>query len=63
MYFFFELTGISRDGDKGPYGLKLVPWERGWALLWDTTCTDRLAPSRVRKTTLKARAAVEKDKT
>ncbi|CAH2097173.1 unnamed protein product [Euphydryas editha] len=38
-------------------GLTLIRWERGWVLLWNTTCVDTFAPSHVRKIALNAGAA------
>ncbi len=42
-----EPTGLSRIDNKRPDGMTRVPWEKGLSLLWDFTCVDSLAPSRI----------------
>jgi hypothetical protein len=42
-----EPSGVSRDDGKRPDGLTLVPWSSGKSLVWDFTCVDTLAPSRL----------------
>ena len=42
-----EPVGLSRCDGKRPDGMAKVPWEKGIALIWDFTCVDSLAPSRV----------------
>ena len=32
---------------KAPNGITLAPWEEGKQLVWDVTCVDLLAPSRI----------------
>ena len=40
-----EPVGLSRNDGKRPDGLTLTPWARGRCLVWDATCTHRLAPT------------------
>lgn len=54
-----EPVGVFRDDGKRPDGMTLIPWERGRALVWDATCVDTLAPSRISGTLLKSGAAAE----
>ena len=42
-----EPPGISRMDGKRPDGLTRVPWSRGLCLIWDFTCVDTLAVSRI----------------
>ncbi len=43
-----EPPGLSRSDGKRPDGLTRTPWKRGMGLLWDFTCADSFAPSRLR---------------
>ena len=43
-----EPSGVSRNDGKRPDGMSIFPWSRGKALIWDFTCVDTLAPSRLR---------------
>jgi len=40
-----EPVGVCRDDGKRPNGMALIPWRRGFPLVWDFTCSDTLAPS------------------
>ena len=41
-----EPVGVCRDDDgKRPDEMSLIPWSRGWPLLWDFISSDTLAPS------------------
>ena len=42
-----EPTRLSRNDDKRPDGATLDPWCSGQYLVWDFTCPDTLAPSRI----------------
>jgi len=54
-----EPTGISRSDSKRPDGMTLVPWFRGQCVVWDFTCVDSLAASRIG---LPSHAATEAEK-
>jgi hypothetical protein len=45
-----EPNGLSRDDEKRPDGMTLVPWIKGQPLVWDVTLVDTLADSYVLKT-------------
>ena len=40
-------SGLDRSNGKRPDGVTMVPWSSGKPLVWDSTCPDTLAPSRV----------------
>ena len=42
-----EPDGLTRTDGKRPDGITLAPWEEGKQLVWDVTCVDLLAPSRI----------------
>ena len=42
-----EPYGLTRTDGKHPDGITLAPWEEGKQLVWDVTCVDLLAPSRI----------------
>ena len=42
-----EPIGLTRTDGKRPDGITLAPWEEGKQLVWDVTCVDLLAPSRI----------------
>ena len=42
-----EPYGLTRTDGKRPDGITLAPWEEGKQLVWDVTCVDLLAPSRI----------------
>jgi hypothetical protein len=42
-----EPTGLSREDDKRPDGMTLVPWQSGKLLIWDVTVISTLASSYV----------------
>ena len=42
-----EPYGLTRTDGKRPDGISLAPWEEGKQLVWDVTCVDLLAPSRI----------------
>ena len=42
-----EPNGLTRTDGKRPDGITLAPWEEGKQLVWDVTCVDLLAPSRI----------------
>ena len=42
-----EPYGLTRTYGKRPDGITLAPWEEGKQLVWDVTCVDLLAPSRI----------------
>ena len=42
-----EPNGLTRSDGKRPGGITLAPWEVGKQLVWDVTCVDLLAPSRI----------------
>jgi hypothetical protein len=45
-----EPNGLSRDDEKRPDGMTLIPWIKGQPLVWDVTVVDTLADSYVLKT-------------
>ena len=47
-----EPTGMLRSDGKRPDGVTMIPWSRGRTLVWDFTCPDTVAPSRVHQTSL-----------
>ena len=44
-----EPNGLTRSDGKRPDGITLATWEEGNQLVWDITCVDLLAPSRIEK--------------
>jgi hypothetical protein len=54
-----EPTGISRTDGKRPDGLTLIAWKEGKSLLWDFTCTDTLAPSNLKLSSMSAGKSAE----
>ena len=42
-----EPYGLTRTDGKRPDGITLAPWEEGKQLVWDVTCVDLFAPSRI----------------
>src|SRR6218665_3307611 len=54
-----EQTGLSRTDGKRPYGLTLILWWMGRALIWDATVVDTLAASYLPSTMVAAAAAAE----
>ena len=42
-----EPNCLTRSDGKRPDGITLAPWEDGKQLVWDVTCVDLLAPSRI----------------
>ena len=42
-----EPNGLTRTDGKRPDGITLAPWEEGKQLVWDDTCVELLAPSRM----------------
>jgi len=42
-----EPMSVCHDDGKRPDGMPLIPWRQGLPLLWDFTCSDTLAPSKV----------------
>ena len=42
-----EPNGLTRTDGKRPDGITIAPWEEGKQLVWDVTCVDLLAPSRI----------------
>ena len=42
-----EPNGLTRTDGKRPDGITLAPWEEGKQLVWDVTCGNLLAPSRI----------------
>ena len=58
-----EPRGLSKDDEKRPDGLTLLPWSQGRSLCWDYTCSDTMAPSHVPQTSKEAgQAAIKADK-
>ena len=55
-----EPPGLSRQDDKRPDGLTLLPWAMGKSLIWDFTCVDSLATSHVEGTSKEAGHAASK---
>ena len=55
-----EPSGLLRSDGKRPDGLTRIPWESGKCLTWDVTCTDTLAASNVRFSSISAGSAAEK---
>ena len=43
---------MLRSDGKRPDGVTMIPWSRGRTLVWDFTCPDTVAPSRVHQTSL-----------
>ena len=58
-----EPPGLLRDDQKRPDGMTLTGWERGKAVVWDYTCVDSLAPSRVETGCITAADEAERRKT
>lgn len=54
-----EPPGMFRDYGKRVDGVTLVPWSRGQMLVWDATCSDTLAPSYLKQSSLKCGSAAE----
>ena len=44
-----EPNGLTRTDGKRPDGITLAPWEEGKQLVWDVTCGNLLARSRIEK--------------
>ena len=42
-----EPNGLTRSDGKRADGITLAQWEEGKQLVWDVTCFDLLAPSRI----------------
>ena len=42
-----EPNGLTRSDGKRPDGITLAPWEEGKQLVWDVTCVNLLAPSKI----------------
>ncbi len=57
-----EPNGLSRNDGKRPDGMTLVPWTKGLSVIWDFTCVDSLAPSRIDKMEFKAANKQEEHK-
>jgi hypothetical protein len=49
-----EVTGISRDDNRRPDGVTLIPYSEGRALVWDATVTDLFAASNVASSSVSA---------
>lgn len=52
-----EPPGLVRDDGRRPDGMTLLAWKNGRPLVWDATCVDTLAPSRINATATRAGAA------
>ena len=42
-----EPNGLTRSDGKRPDGVTLAPWEEGKQLVWDVTCVDLIARSKI----------------
>ena len=42
-----EPNGLTQSDGKRPDTITLAPWEENKQLVWDVTCVDLLAPSRI----------------
>ena len=49
LNIILEPNGPTRTDGKRPDGITLAPWEEGKQSVWDVTCVDLLAPSRIEK--------------
>ena len=47
IFYLFTATRLTRTDGKRPGGITLAPWREGKHIVWDVTCVDLLAPSRV----------------
>ena len=54
-----EPQGLSCTDGKRPDGMSLIPWSRGWVLVWDATCRNTYAPSHIHLSSAKAGAVAE----
>ena len=54
-----EPAGLDRGDGQRPYGLTILPWKLGKALVWDVTVVDTLAQSYVAATSQLAGAAAD----
>ena len=52
-----EPSGLSRDDDKRPDGLTLVPWQSGRSATWDVAVVHTLAASYVSQSAVQAGSA------
>ncbi len=50
-----EPIGLARADGKRVDGMTMIPWSKGEHLIWDATCTDTLAPSYVKTSSLHVR--------
>jgi hypothetical protein len=61
-YPISEPTGLSRSDGKRADGMTRLPWKKGLPLIWDFTCVDTLAPSRVTNQITSAAEKAERQK-
>ena len=55
-----EHVGLSREDDKRPDGVTLLPWARGKLFAWDVTVPDTYADSHIADTATMVGAAADK---
>ena len=55
-----EPNGLTRTDGKRPDGITLAPREEGKQFVWDVTCVDLLAPSRIENGSVANRVAVNR---
>ena len=54
-----ESPGLTRQDNKRPDGVTLIPWSHGRCLAWDVTVPDTVAASHLDRTSVTAGAAAE----
>ena len=54
-----EPPGLTRQDNKRPDGVTLIPWSHGRCLAWDVTVPDTVAASHLDRTSVTAGAAAE----
>ena len=52
-----EPSGLDRGDGKRPDGMTLFPYSKGRSLVWDATCVDTFAPSRLNDSVISPAAA------